>query len=279
MKKRTSILCFLLAFLGITFFSCKLKVEDTELFDKPGVILSGSQVSLIIPRMNKDTKYINVYRRDKQTGKDYNIGLLYHPTALENDNKNYCYIDTLIRENRSYDYRVRYRIDDKYYWSEWSDQIDVGTGQGFGDSVNLTFVANGAYWVYNKNDYTLTLTGSINPPNFTGYNATDYKPMIIVKSGEVSQAIPVSSLSSLNNVELRNILPSEFLDTDITIQGIVAQQTIYDDPNKPESTRLIKTIIWTELTEIDVQGAGSSKIIKVPAQTGNSGFDYSRKAK
>ena len=271
MKKGTSFLCIILAFLGITFFSCKIKVEDTELFDKPGVIPSGSQVSVIIPRMNKDTKYINVYRRDKQTGKDYNIGIVYHPTALTNDNKNYCYIDTLIRENRSYDYRVRYRIDDKYYWSEWSDQIDIGTGHGFSDSVNLAFLANGASLVYEKSNYTLSLSGSITEPNFTGYNSTNYKPMLVVKSDDAAQAIPLTALSNLNNLDLRNFLPAEFLDTDITIQGIVAQKTEKTDDN------LLKIIIWTELTEINVVGAGSSKIIRVPAQTVDSGFDYSRR--
>ena len=66
MKKGTSFFYISLALLTFTFFSCKLKVEDEDLYDKPGVNVTNNQITLIIPMVSKNTKYVNIYRRDKQ---------------------------------------------------------------------------------------------------------------------------------------------------------------------------------------------------------------------
>ena len=98
MKKVTSLFYISLAVLVTTFFSCKLKVQDSDLYDKPLAHITDKQVTIIIPLMNTDTKYINVYRRDKQNDKAINIGILYHPEALGMDKKNYVYTDNLVKK-------------------------------------------------------------------------------------------------------------------------------------------------------------------------------------
>ena len=280
MKKGTSFFYLLIAILTITFSSCTLKVEDEDLYDKPGVNVTDNQVTLIIPKISNDTKYVNVYRRDLQKDDEVNIGILYHPLALENDNKNYCYIDTLIKKEHSYEYRVRYYDGSNYNYSEWTDSIYIeSTYKAYPESQNLSYDANNASLIYERTDYTLTFSGSIIPPDFPEFTSEGYKPMLIVKNPDTIQAFELSSIASNSTpVSLRGMLPNEFLDTEITILGIVGQKTVYEDPNKPDDEKQMKMVIWTEPTEIPVSGSGSSNIITIPAQTGTAGLDYSRKA-
>lgn len=293
MKKGTSFFYISLALLTITLFSCKLKMEEEDLYDKPGVNYTHNQITVIIPLVSKDTKYINVYRRDKQNDNVINIGVLYHPQALENDGKNYCYIDSLITKTHSYEYRVRYYIDGQYYYSEWSDTIYIETDyNAYEESAVLKYKENGAYLSYERTDYTLSFTGSLLIPDFPEYTTDHYKPMLIVQNDKLTQAFEIRAITDGTTIELRSMLPSDFLDTDITIKGIVAQKTIYSDDttdelenndsngdNQPDKEKLKKAIIWTEPVELNLVGAGSAKKINIPSQTGSSGLDISLNVK
>lgn len=293
MKKGTSFFYISLAFLAVSIFSCKLKMEDEDLYDKPGVNITQNQVTVIIPKVGNGTKYINVYRRDKQNDEAINIGILYHPQALENDGKNYCYIDSLITKSHSYEYRVRYYIDGEYYYSEWSDKIFIeSTYNAYDESVNLAYRANGCYLEYEPTDYSLTFRGNIQTPSFTEYSSQNYKPMLIVQCGDKTQVFDVPAITDTTKVALRSILPSDFFDTDISIQGIVAQRTIFDDDSDdelldndtnsdgvPDTDKQKKVIIWTAPTSLELVGAGSAKLINIPSQTGTAGLDYGRRVK
>ena len=292
MKKGTSFFYISLALLAITFFSCQFKIEEEDLYDKPGVNTTNKQVTIIIPKVSNGTKYVNVYRRDKENNNIINIGIIYHPQGLGNDNKNYIYIDSLVKVNHTYDYRVRYNIEGKYYNSAWSDNIEIKEDDdAYEENVNLSYQANDAYLLYEKTDYTLTFNGNIIPPDFPEFDSETYplradeteakkcwQPMLIIQSDKYTQAFELPAVSNTTKIALRSMLPADFLDTDITIQGIVAQKVIYDDATKEDDKRLKTKIIWTEPTSIDLEGAGSSKKIHIPAQTGAAGLDYSRKA-
>ena len=278
MKKGTSIFLFLITFLGITLFSCKLEFDDTNLYDKPGVDLSDKQVTLIIPKVNSKTKYLNVYRRDKETDVVTTIALLNHPLALLNDNKNYRFIDKLIKDGHSYDYRVRYNIDGEYYYTKWSDVIEIKASEFdscYFESVNLTFKTTGVSLKYNKDKQTIEINGTIVEPDFPEYITDSYYPMLIIQSETATQTFALPSIASGTTLPLLGLLPPEFQDTELTINGIVGQKMIFDDDSKPIEDRLIKEVIWTEPTAIKVTGVGSSQKIVVPSQLGTDGFDYS----
>lgn len=282
MKKGTLFSFFLITIIGFTVSSCKLKVEDANLYDKPGVNVTAKQVTLIIPRINTETKYINVYRRDKQNDDVINIGILYHPLALENDKKNYSYIDSLVKTGHSYEYRVRYNIKGEYFLSEWSDRIEIKDDYDFyDDSVEFAYQTDNAKMIFEKTDNTLTIEGTITEPTFEEFASEHYKTMLIIKSDKATQAFEISSTANNTQIPLIGLLPNSFLDTDISVEGIVGQKIIYadDDENIPENERQIKSIIWTEPAAIEIEGAGSAKKIKIASQTGSEGLDYSRKAK
>ncbi len=280
MKKRTTYLFIFLIFLGIILSSCKIKVEEEDLLDKPGVNVTNKQVTLIIPKTSSDTSYINVYRRDKQNDKVVNIGILFHPEALENDGKNYCYIDPLVKVNHSYEYRVRYRTNGDYYYSAWSDSIKIKAGDSaYADNTNLSYQANGVKLIFERTDFSLSFygTGSIAAPSITDFS-TNYTPMLIVESDSATQALELTSIATDTKIFLRSFLPKKFLDKKITIKGIVAQKTNWVDDTKPLQDRDVVSVIWTEPTTLEVVGAGSDKKILVPSQSGSDGFDYSRQA-
>ncbi len=278
MKKGTSFFYIFIAILGITFFSCKLKVEEESLYDKPGVNVTANQVTVIIPNINTDTKYINVYRRDKQNDEQVNIGIMYYPYALENDNKNFCYIDTLVTAGHSYQYKVRYCINGEYYYTDWSDAITIQASYNcYAESTNLKYQTSGGYIVFESTDSTITFNGTVTAPDFPEFSTEGYKPMLIIKSSSQTQAFAISAEAITNHtaIELIGLLPQSFLDTDITIEGIVGQKTNYVDPSDTNSG--IKSVIWTEPASITVQGAGSDCIINIAPETGSDGFDYSRR--
>lgn len=293
MKKGTSFFYISLTLLSITLFSCKLKIEEEDLYDKPGVNVTNNQITLIIPMVSKETKYVNVYRKNKQNDKVINIGVLYHPQAIENDGKNYCYIDSLVNKKHSYEYRVRYYIDGQYYYSEWSDSIYIEDNyNAYEEDDVLKYKANGASLYYNKTDYTLSFIGDVELPDFSEYTSENYKPMIIVQSSKYTQAFELPDIADDTLISLRSMLPADFLDTDITIKGIVAQKTIYEDSTTdelenndsngdgvPDKEKLKKLIIWTEPEELDLIGAGSAKKFNIPSQTGSSGLDISLNVK
>ncbi len=286
MKKGTSFFYISLALLAFSVISCKLKMAEEDLYDKPGVIPTNNQITIIIPKVNNDTKYVNVYRRDKANDEVVNIGILYHPQALQNDGKNYCYIDSLIYKTHNYDYRVRYNIGGSYHYSEWSDTIFIENNYNAYDesTTKLTYQANGASLLYEPTDYTLEFQGTITPPTFTEFSSQNYKPMLIVQNDKYTQAFSIQTScmdSNSNNrkIALRSMLPSTFLDTNIKIVGIVAQKTEYFDESKPEDERQYKSIVWTAPTTLEFIGPGSSNVINIPSQTGSAGLDYGRKAR
>ena len=277
MKKGTSVFLFLIAFLGTTLLSCKLKVEDTTLYDKPGVKLITDGIQVIITKVSTDTKYLNIYRRDKADNEIICISLMTHPLSLENDNKTYCFIDKLVKDEHSYDYRVRYNVGGEYFYTEWSDIQKAKSDDVtyLSDSINLSYQTTGASLRYQKSNNTLKISGTITEPDFPGFATEGYTPMLIIQSETATQTFELADISDGTLFPLNTTLPSIFLDTDLTIKGIVGQKIIYDDDTKPVADRKIVSVIWTEPATINLSGAGSSGIINIPSETGSEGLDYS----
>ena len=293
MKKGTSFFYISLALIAVSLLSCKLKTEEEDLLDKPGVHITKNQVTLIIPKTSNDTKYINIYRRDKQTDEILNIGILFHPLALTDD-KNYVFIDSLIKKDQAYDYRVRYCTAGEYYYTAWSDKIYIeDTYNAYDDNVNLAFrTTSGSECdiVYEPTDFTLQILYNIIEPDFPEYSTQNYKPMLIVKNSESTQVFEIPALTANTKIALRSLLPADFLDTDISFVGIVGQKTVYEDDTndilenndidhdgKPDEEKLNKMVIWTPPTPLTINS--SAETVNIPSQSGTTGLDYGRRVK
>ena len=293
MKKGTSFFYISLALIAVSLLSCKLKTEEEDLLDKPGVHITKNQVTLIIPKTSNDTKYINIYRRDKQTDVIENIGMLFHPLALT-DEKNYVFIDTLIKKNQAYDYRVRYYTAGEYYYSAWSDKIFIeDTYNAYDENVNLAFrTTSGENFdiLYEPTDFSLQILYTIIEPDFPEYASNNYQPMLIVKNSESTQVFEMPAITQNTKIALRSLLPADFLDTDISFVGIVGQRTIFEDDTndilenndtnhdgKPDEEKPIKIVMWTPPTELTINP--SAETVNIPSQSGTTGLDYGRRVK
>ena len=287
MKKGTSFFYLSVSILCLIFCACKLSLEDTDLFDRPEVSTKDSQISIIVPRLNNDTKYINIFRQEGNST-PVNIGIIY-PNALMD--KNYLFVDSFTSKQHKYKYRVRYNDNTGYHYSKWSEQIETKDETFAHDtSERMKYDASSARFNYDEDAYTLTIEGTIQSPNFTEFfddemaeaDDTDdlekpfaFKPMLIVSNSEKTEAIQFSSTADGTVIPLRNILPMYFLDTDITIKGIIAKQNKYKKPYPNDASELVtEYIIWLEPAEINLKGVRSNKILKIPSQVGDNGLDY-----
>lgn len=281
MKKGTSFFYIFIAILGITFSSCNFKLKESNNYNKPDVKLTDTEIIIVIPCINTKTKYINVYRRDKIDDEVVNLGVLFHPEALEENHKNYYFIDEFALRTHTYDYRVRYCINDKYYYTDWTEEKEIPDNTNFfEDTLNFAYTTNSAKLIIDTPNgpngiYTLEIDGTITPPNFP--NNSDFEPALIVSSETASQTLLLPSIASGTNKTLTEFLPSIFLDTDIKFEGIVGQKVIYDDPSSADPK--IKQIIWTQPAAIDIDGYNTDGTIYIPSITGIDGHDYSRNVK
>lgn len=306
MKK--SVISILVTLFVLTInFGCKFSFADGTYLTKPDVEAKDGLISISIPRQSSDTQYINLYRKDVASDDDQivNIGLLY-PSALESTGTVYIFLDTMVVQNHTYTYMARYCESDGYYPTEWSNEVTV-TG-GYEETTSLKYKENGASFAVNETDYTLRLMGNILEPDIP-----DYEPMLIVSNGTKTQVFKIENSKNGNvqdtdesdNTEadddvdddadsneektnilqdnliisLRGYLPGDFLNTDVTIIGIVGQKVEKSASDDPESqdTGSVKRIFWTEPTEIRIRGY-QDKTIHIPAFNGSDGVDYSRKA-
>ena len=283
MKKGFSFFCIISALLCFSLLGCKLKVEEEkeELVQKPDIDISNKQVTLIIPKINSSTNYINIYRKDS-AGKDEIIGLIF-PKDLSSNDSTYRFIDELVYENEKYQYKTRYKDSEGFHYSDWSNEIKIeGIDDDFSSSDHLTYkVESGTKLKFSATDYTLKVDGTITAPSAISDFASAYTPSLIIKASDKTQVFEVSTdfLEGTEEISLRGLLPSDFMDRDIQILGLLAQKKVFDNPNETdEKKKRIKFIRWTSLESIKVQGKADN-ILNIPSQSGAAGFDYTRSVK
>lgn len=285
MKKRTSFLFIQTAVFLLLLTACNINVANTELLQKPDISMSNSQVTLMIPKINTLTLYINIYRQDvsdKTTPGDVtNIGLLY-PAAYKADNQTFDFIDNLVTENKSYIYRVRYVDPDGVYYSNWSNivKIDENFTSAYSEEKKLYYTTtSNTRFSYDATNYSLLLNHPLIKPEIDTFS--EYQPMIIVNNGYGSQVFKISpdALSEKKEpITLKDKLPDSFLDINIKIEGVLAQKIEYVDPEADEDKLEIKTVHWTSPTSLTIKGY-TDNTINIPSSHANTGLDYTRRAK
>jgi hypothetical protein len=294
MKKRTSYIVIISAILGMFLSACKLEVANTNLLTKPDIDISDKQVTLIIHKVNSQTKYINIYRQDitdrTQPGDIVNIGLLY-PKAFGNS-QTYVFIDKQVSENKTYVYRVRYVDAEGIYYSNFSDSITIDSTRFenyYQESKKLYYTASSSTgFSFDETNYTLQLNHALTLPEITPFTEYDadtniegYQAMLIVNNGTVSNVFRIG-FNVLNDtrreITLKDILPDTFLDKNIVIEGVTAQKIEYVDPTVDRDKLEIKAVHWTIPTKIKVNGYTNNTILIPSSHTTNTGLDYTRKA-
>ncbi len=274
MKKLLSF--FTTIIFALLIISCDITVQDQDYLDKPDVEESSSGLFVSIPRFSKETRYINLYRKDvtqstEQEATVVNIGLIF-PSSYSADTKTFAYEDLNVRANHKYQYMARYCEPDNYYYTFWSDEKTLPVTKGFSDAIITKYITSGAEFIFNPEEKTLTVNGLITPPNLPNYD-TDWVPVLAVKSAEATQVFTIESLADQAVINLSSVLSPDFYNTDITIIGLLGQKTIMTE-SASASTNKEKIIMWTESTPIKIRGY-SAGVIKITSDSGSTGYDFS----
>lgn len=263
------IIRFSLTFLLVAAFfsSCKLTISDEKLFPKPTCEITEDVVTISVSKHSSNTSYINIYRQDVDLSSTINIGIIY-PSAFSSGTNIYTFKDSLIVKTHKYKYYARYYIDGEYKKTDWSDEIVAS--DGYLNVTDIQYALGSASFVFNEDDSSLTLHGSITPPSITDF-ATKYSNMLILQNSNSTKVFKIGNVSDGDSIYLKNILPSDFIGKNITILGICGQriESVSSTDNR------IKNVIWTESIEVDIDGI-SDNTISIPENSASNGLDYSR---
>lgn len=220
--------------------SCNFSYEPTNQSSPPTVDYNNKSIVLSIPKKTNTAKYINIYRLDiteKATEDEeeniQNIGILY-PQFADTEGTAFIFYDSYIIKNHSYRYMIRYTDLGEYTYSRWSN--DIVAKDGYDSTTQMTYNTSSAYLSYDSTFYSIKIKGTITPPTVEKFD-DDFQPMIIARTAEKTQVFPLQSIEQDTTIQLRSILPSSFLDTPVTIVGIVPQKNCYVTPYSISNNR------------------------------------------
>lgn len=295
MKKITSLLLIAVTlFLILTsFIGCDIfNGEDFE-DNRPDIENTATGIKISPKRLNDDTEYINIYRREYLGEKDgkpsygpvYNIGLLY-PSEFDKNNASYMYEDLYVVAGKSYEYRARYydSFEEDYYTSPWTEAFTTLCGKSF-DS-DLIFSAGQAFLAFEESPYpNIKLCNSNTITNFDTLKAEGFSLALALSTDVETQIFKLEDqfISGDVSLNLLTFLPVDFYKKgeefkDITVVGLVGQKI---ETNKVENDQGIeieknKRIYWTLPVAISVvQGSQPCTSFKVETHSGENGFDFS----
>lgn len=199
-------------------------------------------VSIGFPKINNSTKVISIHRYSTPLGVTPSnptkidpigtegdiIGLIY-PDQYPNDEV-YIFIDELSARPGKYCYRVRYtNSDDDYSYTKWSDPIDFSASSNMGLTYELILKDN---TIDLDGAYNLKLGAKTEWEDDVASNfKTDFsKIYLALKCSKENQAylFPLNQGQADADVSipLSTIIPLNWYDKEVTVQGLVAVKTI-----------------------------------------------------
>lgn len=275
MKKNFIRFSVIFLFGAVLFTSCNITIAEEKLLTKPNCESTDGKVTIGIRKHSSETSYIQIYKQDI-TYEDQpvvNLGLIY-PDDLSPDGDVYFFTDTFVVNEHTYKYYVRYLIAGEYLKTEWSDEIKISNTLTSEDL--FTYNTNDAYFSFNEEDYSLTIQGNVILPSLENYEIA-FNNMIIVSNGTQTKVFPIISVTAGTVINLKALLTSEFLNTNITIQGICGQKTEYTevDPEVSSEEPRVTRITWTPSANMKISGY-SENTIYISSSNEYEGFDYSR---
>lgn len=258
--KRVFNLFFALA-LCFSFVACTDDENDDYIID---VIKSedSMRINVSVPYV-EGMSYVNIFRKDDF--KDvFNLGQII--PASKNINATYIFEDNLVVDGREYQYMARFKINDSYKTTGWSDAIKVSQKSPvFTDDPKPVLSSEDCYFSYDAETATLALVpaegnkvNSISLPtgDFSKYNLG---LAVSTKDGEYSTIFKLAAGSSYTSasspVSLRMILTPNYFNKEIVVKGIVCQLVSKkrQKPDDKDSPLRYTTVQWTAPCEIRVK--------------------------
>lgn len=282
--KRVFNLFFALA-LCFSFVACTDDENDDYIID---VIKSedSMRINVSVPYV-EGMSYVNIFRKDDF--KDvFNLGQII--PASKNINATYIFEDNLVVDGREYQYMARFKINDSYKTTGWSDAIKVSQKSPvFTDDPKPVLTSDECYFSYDAETAMLALVpaegnakDSISLPtgDFSKYNLG---LAVSTKDGEYSTIFKLAAGSSYTSasspVSLRMILTQNYFNKEIVVKGIVCQLVSKkrQKPDEEDSPLRYTTVQWTAPREILVKSDGREIIYftVTPTASNDGNYDFS----
>lgn len=282
--KRVFNLFFALA-LCFSFVACTDDENDDYIID---VIKSedSMRINVSVPYV-EGMSYVNIFRKDDF--KDvFNLGQII--PASKNINATYIFEDNLVVDGREYQYMARFKINDSYKTTGWSDAIKVSQKSPvFTDDPKPVLSSEDCYFSYDAETATLALVpaegnakDSISLPtgDFSKYNLG---LAVSTKDGEYSTIFKLAAGSSYTSasspVSLRMILTPNYFNKEIVVKGIVCQLVSKkrQKPDEEDSPLRYTTVQWTAPREILVKSDDKpiSYFTVTPTASNDGNYDFS----
>ena len=283
--KRVFNLFFALA-LCFSFVACTDDENDDYIID---VIKSedSMRINVSVPYV-EGMSYVNIFRKDDF--KDiFNLGQII--PASKNINATYIFEDNLVFNGREYQYMARFKINDSYKTTGWSDAIKVSQKSPvFTDDPKPVLTSDECYFSYDAETATLALVpaegnadNSISLPtgDFSKYNLG---LAVSTKDGEYSTIFKLAAAGSSytsgsSPVLLRMILTPNYFNKEIVVKGIVCQLVSkkYQKPDDKDSPLRYTTVQWTAPCEILVKSDDKpiSYFTVTPTASNDGNYDFS----
>lgn len=282
--KRVFNLFFALA-LCFSFVACTDDENDDYIIDVRKSE-DSMRINVSVPYV-EGMSYVNIFRKDDF--KDvFNLGQII--PASKNINATYIFEDNLVVDGREYQYMARFKINDSYKTTGWSDAIKVSQKSPvFTDDPKPVLSSEDCYFSYDAETATLALVpaegnadDSISLPtgDFSKYNLG---LAVSTKDGEYSTIFKLAAGSSYTSnsspVSLRMILTPNYFNKEIVVKGIVCQLVSkkYQKPDDKDSPLRYTTVQWTAPREIRVKSDDKpiSYFTVTPTVSNDGNYDFS----
>lgn len=283
--KRVFNLFFALA-LCFSFVACTDDENDDYIID---VIKSedSMRINVSVPYV-EGMSYVNIFRKDDF--KDiFNLGQII--PASKNINATYIFEDNLVFDGREYQYMARFKINDSYKTTGWSDAIKVSQKSPvFTGDPKPVLSSEDCYFSYDAETATLALVpaegnkvNSISLPTEGDFSKYNLGLAVSTKDGEYSTIFKLAAGSSYTSnsspFSLRMILTPNYFNKEIVVKGIVCQLVSkkYQKPDDKDSPLRYTTVQWTAPREIRVKTDDKpiSYFTVTPTASNDGNYDFS----
>lgn len=257
----------------LSLFAVSCTMQDPVEEKKLGVEAKGSDIVIAVPA-DKDAKYINIYRKKKDSEYVYNIGEIL--PGEQDSSASYVFTDGFVDSNYKYSYCARYTYKDYYKTTGWSEPIINNN-----TTVDNKTLALGELKVAPSPDVALKFNKDENIIEFIkgSYNfsplvtdTTGWSISMIVKNDSKSRVFKITNSELKTKIDLRSVLSSEFLKSSFTIKNFVLEKI--EDKSKTD----YKVIYWSLPLDDEpvIEGTENNLITLDTSNLDDNNHDYSK---
>jgi len=275
MKKTEISLLICTLFTALLMCGCNFNLSDKKYLERPDVYVKDGYFDIRGAYISSQTKCITIYRQnvtDRDDAEIERVAILYPDGAEEKENQTFSHEDRMVVVNEKYRYYLRFTdINGIRNRTEWSEPKKLESG-GVSNFSLLCYDTHNLKYTYYPDTMELKLLGgTFDAPSATAIaDIANYNAALVFQYDDVIQSFEIDETASVN---LKALLPNDFLYKDITLLGIIGQKTVY---NKKD-TQVKDRIMWTPLSPLSIENEAGNKMdtIRLDPKYGQEGTDYS----